>query len=256
MDLVLTKGVALLLLPPGIFVVLGLLALLLWKHSRLARLLAWADITLLVVLSLPAVGNHLLSRLQAEVSPLDPQALPAAQAIVVLGGGRYAAAPEFGGVDVSSGAALERLRYAAWLQRRTGLPLLLSGGSAFGQQRPESELMAESLSRDFGVRARWTETRSRTTFENAKFSRKLLAAEGIDRILLVTHALHMPRANASFGAAGFDVVPAPTVFLTRGAFSDTLLNYLPSMGGLRASDAALHEYLGRAWYALRSPPRD
>jgi len=61
----------------------------------------------------------------------------------------------------------------------------------------------------------------------------------------------MPRASATFRAAGFEVVAAPTAFLTRGAFSNTLLNYLPSMGGLQASGAALHEYLGRAWYALR-----
>ena len=70
--------------------------------------------------------------------------------------------------------------------------------------------MQASLSRDFGVTARWIESRSRDTFQNAQYSAPLLRAQGVTRILLVTDALHEHRAAAEFAAAGLAVRPAPT----------------------------------------------
>ena len=80
--------------------------------------------------------------LQAD-APLAQRALAGeeaqrAGAIVVLGGGRYDEAPEYGD-DTISLAGLRRVRYAAVLQRRTGLPVLVSGGSVYAEPLPESE---------------------------------------------------------------------------------------------------------------------
>ena len=58
------------------------------------------------------------------------------------------------------------------------------------------------------------ETGSINTRENALDSYGLLAPRGIRRIILVTSALHMPRAAVAFRKAGFDVIPAPADFVT------------------------------------------
>jgi uncharacterized SAM-binding protein YcdF (DUF218 family) len=70
----------------------------------------------------------------------------------------------------------------------------------------------------------------------------------VSRVLLVTHAWHMPRAVRSFAAAGITVTPAPTFFHREPL---TPLDFLPRPEGLLASRHAMHEWIGLIWYALR-----
>jgi uncharacterized SAM-binding protein YcdF (DUF218 family) len=108
--------------------------------------------------------------------------------------------------------------------------------------------MAETLERDFGIAARWTETRSANTRENLAFAAELLEEEGIESIFLVTHAWHVPRAAAAARAAGLAPIPAPTAFVAWPPLKPS--SFLPSAHALRESSWALHEWIGRAWYAL------
>ena len=108
--------------------------------------------------------------------------------------------------------------------------------------------MADALRTDFGIDPRWVESDSKNTAENARFSRSILQPLGINRILLVTHAWHMPRAAATFEKAGFTVFPASTMSNANRPFQ--VLDLLPSAGGLLQSRTALHEWLGLLWYAL------
>lgn len=250
--LLLAKAVGILLTPPGVVVVLAVLGLVLQIRRRsLGALLLWASVVLLLVMSMLITGNALLRGLEKSVVPLPPideVRADGVDAIVVLGGGRAADQPQYGG-DTVNRLALERLRYAARLQRATGLPILVSGGSVFGSRTPEAELMRQTLARDFQVSVDWIEDRSRNTMENAAYSRSILEAAGKKRIWLVTDAWHMPRAYWAFRRAGIDAVMAPTGFTP--AAGDTLLDYLPSGEGLFRSGLALHERLGLFWYRLR-----
>src|SRR5690606_14305765 len=124
-----------------------------------------------------------------------------AQAIVVLGAGRERADMAWR-EDQPSHIALERLRYASRLAKATGLPILASGGLHYGQPPSEAALAAEALRRDFATPTRWQEKRSRTTWENALYSAEILKAEGIEQIVLVTSAAHMPRARWCFEQNG------------------------------------------------------
>ncbi len=193
-----------------------------------------------------------MAKLEAYAPPLSPTLTKAGkniQAIVVLGDGRYSDAPEYGG-DTVGPTDLMRLRYAARLQRRTGLPLLVSGGSPGGQSVSEAELMKRCLEHDFGVHVRWVEGHSRTTWENALYSHRLLAANHINDIYLVTSAWHMRRAAWAFEANGFKVTSAPTGFATLGPRHYGLPGYLPSAKGLLQSTIALRERLAFVWYNL------
>lgn len=146
---------------------------------------------------------------------------------------------------------LERLRYAATLGRKTGLPILVSGGQVFKRNEPpESVLMAGVLEKEFNIAVRWQEGRSRNTAENALYSRILLQALNIDRIVLVTHAFHMSRALTEFKRVGFDVQPAPTGYLSTEE-NLSLLSFIPSAQALTVSSFVFHEYLGLLWYRLR-----
>src|SRR5208282_5554039 len=155
-----------LVLPPGGSLLLGCVGLaLLGRAPRAGRALIAAGLGTLLLLSVPLVGD-LLNRLAERYPPLDLAHRPSADVIVVLAGGvrRNAAGEEHA---VVQGETLERLAYAARLARLTGLPLLLSGGSVEPGEA-EARIMQRTLRADFALDARWLETRSRTTRENAR----------------------------------------------------------------------------------------
>lgn len=248
MGWLLTNLVAAFLLPPLGLLVLGALGLwLLKRRPKAGKTLIALALAVLAVLSMPALSGRLLASLERDAL-LPPTNRPAAQAIVVLGGGRYLDAPEYGG-DTVSGGALERLRYGAKLQRETGLPLLVTGGKPDGGQVSEGEAMRRVLEAEFGVPVRWVEDRSDNTRENAAYSRELLKGSGVGTVYLVTHAWHMPRAKWIFEREGFKVVPAGIAF--HGARPLTVLDFLPGAGALGASALYLHEKIGLLWYGLK-----
>lgn len=165
MELILTHVVQAFILPPGLFLSLLLLGFLVrLRFHRSGQAIMLSGILLLLLMSLPIVVSPLL-RLYENIPALDPAKLPhtGAKAIVILGGGRYPNAPEYRG-DTVSMYSLERIRYGAWLQRRTRLPILVTGGVVFGGKRPsEAELMQQVLQKEFLAFVPWVENRSRFT---------------------------------------------------------------------------------------------
>ena len=147
--------------------------------------------------------------------------------------------------------SLQRLRYAAWLQRRTHLPIIVSGGSVERDTRSEADLMRQVLEQEFDVSVEAQEDQSKTTYYNAFFTSGILEGKGYKRIFLVTHAWHMPRAVEAFQHFGIEVIPAPTAFAGYDNRGFTLEDILPQARALRDSFLALHELLGRWWYRLR-----
>lgn len=245
-------GLKTLALPPAA----NLLALMLayWlrhRHPLLALLLTVAGFGSLLVLSMPGVALE-LQRLHAVHDAIHPAEAGAfrAGAIVVLGGGRLRNAPEYAGADQPGSLTFQRLRYGAFLHGETGLPLLVSGGKVDGEPRAEAELMRDALQDVLDVPVRWIEPHSRTTHENALHTAQLLGSEGIRRVVLVTHALHMPRAAMLFERQGMEVLPAPTAFWTAPR-DHALGRWLPEAEALLLSTRILHEQLGLLWYRLR-----
>ncbi|MEI7611696.1 MAG: YdcF family protein [Betaproteobacteria bacterium] len=239
-----TNLLAAMLLPPLNSLLLVVAGGWFWnRRPFLARTLAGSGALLLWVLALPVVSGAMLRSLEGE--PVSPADFKKAQAIVVLGAGRYSDAPEYGG-DTVGEATLLRLRYAAKLHRESGLPLLVTGGKPDGGQLSEAEVMRRVLESEFGIPVRWIEDASNNTRESAQYSAKIFESEGVSTVILVTHAWHMPRALQSFAETGLSALPAPTIFHRN---STSLLDFLPS--GYGDSRIAMHEWIGLVWYRLR-----
>jgi uncharacterized SAM-binding protein YcdF (DUF218 family) len=94
------------------------------------------------------------------------------------------------------------------------------------------------------------EDQSRSTYENAVASSKLLEARGIQRIVLVTEAVHMVRAARCFRRQGFEVVPAACHHGATG-YTFGMEDLIPSPGSVSNCQRVWHEWLGIAWYKLR-----
>jgi len=240
---------------------LGLVLLLFTKRQRTARALLTAGLALLALLSLGPVARALVRPLEIAYPPLLAQATqavstmpdgsPAPRWVVVLGGGKSdddSLAP----VQKLAEPSLVRLAESIRLQRL--LPesqLVLSGGSS-GMTTSEAETLAAAgvslgAPRDHMV----LESQSWDTIDEVRMLRAML---GDDRFVLVTSAMHMPRAMAMFRKAGMIPVAAPTDYLASGEDSD-MLSWFPHAHAGLIIERALHEYLGLFWAKLRGQAR-
>lgn len=245
----LTHAVAALLLPPT-----GALPLLIgawWLRPRRPRT-ALAVFTLALVAlwagSTELGAQTLQKALLGEQAALSPDRLrerPSTEtAIVVLGAGARQKSPEYGSSQLKN-LSIERLRYGVWLARSCGCPMLFTGGTGRAAQPglATEAALADRMSREeFQFTPRWLEDRAADTRENAQFSAAMLKDQGIRRVILVTHDLHMRRALRAFRQAlptDVELVAAPVGVLLPGfEWSDLL----PSQGGI-----ARARYLGYEW---------
>lgn len=232
---------------PTAFITLALLGALLalrWRRTGIG--LALASSLCLFAAATPVLSSYLLSRVEA--------ALPAntdfrgVQAIVVLGGDVRAG----NGADIADAlgpVSLERVVLAARAYRQLRVPVAVSGGRVGQVRSSEAALMKAALETDFAVPVAWSEDASRTTWENAVYSARLLQPVGVRTVVLVSQAWHLPRAIWAFERAGLNARPWPVPRTRRQ--SRQLDDFLPSIGGLRDTAYALHELIGAAYYRLR-----
>ncbi|MDQ6967453.1 MAG: YdcF family protein [Mariprofundaceae bacterium] len=254
MTLFISKSIAFLLLPPGGIILLALLGLLFWKY-RGGKELIIASMVLLWVLSTEPMRDALISPLESHFSvlkinpPMIHQLRQEHVAIVLLGGGMYKQAPEFGNRNALKGHALMRTLYAAQVAKKTGLDIYSTGGRGMGgRDEPESRVMNRWLIK-FGVDPKhvFREDTAKTTAENAANIKRILQKKNINKIILVTTAWHMPRSVHVFKSQGLDVIPAPCAYVAKlGDYN--ILSFLPQAHVLADSSDALHEYLGILWY--------
>lgn len=224
----------------------GLLALILGfaGRHRLALGLGVLSLAWLGVWSLPVASYAIRGYLENQHPAVNASAMPEAGAIVVLGGGTSPLS--YGEPYPNLGAASDREWHGARLYQAGKAPLLILTGGHNPQYRATSsaEAMRHFIS-ELGVpdSAMLLEDRSRNTTQNADFTGDILARRGINRILLVTSALHMPRSKARFEAQGLEVIPAATDHEVRAL--PAWRYWLPDTEALDGSSRAIKEIVGR-----------
>lgn len=174
------------------------------------------------------------------------------QAIVVLSG--YVRPPDDVWPEAELGAdTLRRCLHAARLYRQGNPCRVVVSGGAGDPPRPgptSAEAMAGFL-RGQGVAASdlILEGRSTSTYENAVHTSSLLRERGIDKVLLVTDAAHLLRAQRCFRAQGIETIPSGCRYRARG-LTWSPLHFLPSPNAAVETRHALHEWVGMLWYWL------
>jgi len=223
----------------------GILA---WKKLRVSRCLCVAALLLLAVFSSPSGSAALLGALESRYPDVAIAALPRAQAIVVLGCALHA--PGFQHENSGLIGSSDRILHALRLYRAGRAPVVMCSG---GLGRTPEALVMSRLLQEWGVpsEALLLEDHSLNTRENALFSYSALNTRGMRHILLVTSAVHMPRAAAAFRKAGFDVTPAPADFRTGWGGQGGLIGWLPHASDLMWSERAVKECVGLLVYRLR-----
>ncbi len=245
--LILSKLLPLLVLPPGICLLLAIAGLLFKR-----RALWWLSMGSLWVLSLSFVGDALMRTIEAPYHRIPVERVRKAEAIVVLSG----MLQQIEGAPLGElGEAADRFEGGLDLYETGKAPLLVFTGGQMPWDTdsvPEGELLAKRA-RLRGVpsgRIRLTSKVPNTAGEAVAVA----AALGVSktrpkRIILVTSAFHMQRSLMLFRAAGFEVDPWPVDFrATDLKRRTTLLDFIPSAEGMKASSEALRELIGRTVY--------
>jgi uncharacterized SAM-binding protein YcdF (DUF218 family) len=247
-----------LVMPPGSLMLAALLGIALaWRGRRAGLPLALAGVLATCVFCTYAFGQTLMGWVESGQRPFDVAAWEAARAgpsppgaVVILGGGVVVDGPLEPRRERLSPRSVQRVLAGARVARATGLPVLVAGGTAPWLRMTEAALMRSMLQDELSVPVRWVEDRSRDTAENAAFSARLLAADGVRSVVLVTHAYHMPRSKAVFEAAGLVVHPAPHDWMSGPPEPPGPGDFWPSAEAGSLSWLATHELLGRLWYRL------
>lgn len=242
--------------PLGVGLLLLLAGFVLLRRGRTRAAQRWlaAGIALLWFASTPVVGHQVIRRLEMRHPPVPPGESPSAGAIVLLGGAVAPPYPPLYWMDLNDSA--DRVVHAARLWRAGKAPIVISsggGGPYTGGPQTPGDAMADLLV-ELGVarEAIVVEGRSRTTWENALYSKELLDARGIRDVLVVTSAAHMTRAMAVFERLGLRAIPAATDYSSGGAIDYTSpLVWIPDAGALRATGSGVKELLGLGVYWAR-----
>ena len=223
----------------------------LWSHKRTAVFFSILGLGWMLLWSLPITSLYFGGKLERRYAYEEAARAPRADVIVVLGGNTQANRANWF-EPYNRATAFDRIDRAAALYLAGRAPKILLSGGALEGKVSEAQIMAKIL-RQRGVpeSALILENNSRYTYENAQFSDQMMQSAQLKRALLVTSALHMPRALATFIKRGIDTMPAssaPQITLPE----DVELNpWLPQIRSLEASRTIIKEYLGLLGYWLR-----
>jgi uncharacterized SAM-binding protein YcdF (DUF218 family) len=239
--------------PTGVIVLVGIVGLILTRtrHARWGWRLAVASLVLIALIGFLPIGRALAIALENRFPRWEETGPPPA-GIIVLGGAVSAYRLATRGAVGLTDAAERILVVPALARKFPGAKIIYSGGDPglFTRRGSEADVVGP-LFESLGVSpGRITlENRSRNTAENAVYSKALAAPKPGERWLLVTSAMHMPRAIGAFREARFPVEAYPVDYQTNG-WQDLRLVFGSFSAGLRQLDTALHEWIGLIAYRL------
>lgn len=237
--------------PAGLVALFTLLSFQYLLRSKTTR----ATISLLLASSVfllasnPIVAAKLVSSLEQKYPQQTIASIPNADAIVVLGGSlRPPTSPRKSSQITNSS---DRFWHAAKLFKAgKAKKIVLTGGNVFPDATIKSEAFyVKQILIDLGVpeSAILLEESSKTTEENAAFSKEILKKNKFKHIILVTSATHMPRAVTLFNSPGLKITPAAADIYISLDKKPTVLQWVPNAKSFLISTIALHEYYG-IWY--------
>lgn len=233
------------ILPPGLNLIVAIAGHIISRFSKYAgNTLIWLAFISFWLFSTPITAQFLIDTLQDRHPQLIVNHIKKdkTSAIVVLGGGSWFDKSAKRGYFLSP-TTKNRLTYAAYLYHHTRIPIFISGG------KPETKAMHDY----FSVPVTWGEYKSRNTFDESRNTLPILKKHNIQTVYLVTNAWHMPRSLSIFQHAyqntKIKIIAAPMGYITLQP-RPGIINYLPSLDELRASQTAMHEYIGILAYYL------
>jgi uncharacterized SAM-binding protein YcdF (DUF218 family) len=212
---------------------------------------SFAGVAILVICSMPIVSGKMIAYLESDYELNRPSEISTADAIVVLSG-MIKTIKTKDSLDYEWSEAVDRFFAGIDLFKLNKAPTLIftRGKVPWSIGLPEGEFLREEAIK-LGIPKKdilLTENVENTDQE-AKAIKKLLSLDD-PKVILVTSAFHMPRAQLVFEAAGISVIPFPVDFLI-GTGKITLMSFIPSASSFAETSFFVREMIGRTYYNLK-----
>jgi uncharacterized SAM-binding protein YcdF (DUF218 family) len=225
--------------------------LITWGIVFRSRISGILGVSILIICSLPVFSNKLITYLENGYILSDASSAKTADAIVVLSG-MVRTTNGKNGLSYEWGEASDRIFAGIELIKKNKAPIMvLTGGKLpWSTGKPEGEYLRE-VAIKYGVPNKnilLTEN-VKNTDQEAKAVAELLNKSS-PKIILVTSAYHMPRAQKVFEAAGINTEPFAVDFLS-GADKYTIMNFIPSAKAFNQTSFFIRELIGRLYYSLK-----
>lgn len=242
--------------PANLIALLGafglLTAILRWRY--IAVRLIGLSLILLIIFGLLPTGQILLKPLENRFPLANPTDIARARGIIVLAGSENPGLTESRSQPAVGEASARLIAGLELAQRFPKKPLVFTGGAPNKRGITQADV-ANMVFQSFGIEDERTtyEKASMNSYDNAVMTHDLIKPDPKDQWVLVTSAYHMPRAVATFEAAGWNVIPYTVDYRTREHGLDYDINVAKR---LRQSDLAIHEWIGLAAYRLLGRSKD
>jgi uncharacterized SAM-binding protein YcdF (DUF218 family) len=223
----------------------------LWGSIRGSKKVSFTGIAILIICSLPVLSNRLIAFLERNYRLESTKSFETADAIVVLSGmvraiqGKNGLAYEWNEASDRIFAGIDLFK-----ENRSSILIFTRGALPWSVGKPEGEYLRD-VAIKFGIPHQniLLTMNVENTDQEAKSVRELLTSDK-PKIILVTSAFHMPRAQTVFEAAGLAVLPFPVDFLS-GVRKMTFMDFMPSADALRYTSLFVREMIGRTYYRLK-----
>ena len=217
-------------------------------EARFACGLTMTSLVVLYLASTPLVARWVAESLERQNPPVDPVTMPVADAIVVLGGSMYATVGPDGTTLLYARHASDRFETAMQAFSAGRAPIIAFGGGGTGVPGTPTEgewNRARAIARGVPAERAIAGPVALYTSDESEGIARELRERGVKRIILCTSAMHLPRARMNYEKLGFEVIPLPSDFATRGTaegWSWALL--IPRGQALSQCDYAVKEWMG------------
>jgi len=212
---------------------------------------SFIGLAILVICSLPIISSKMTAYLESDYKLKQPSEIDTANAIVVLSG-MVKPIKTKDGLDYEWTSGVDRFFAGIDLFKLNKAPTLIftRGKLPWSIGVPEGEYLRD-MAIKFGIPKKnilLTENVENTDQE-AKAAKKLFSIDN-PKIILVTSAFHMPRAQIVFEAAGINTIPFPVDF-KRGFGKPTFMSFIPSASSFAGTSYFVREMIGRIYYSLK-----
>jgi uncharacterized SAM-binding protein YcdF (DUF218 family) len=216
-----------------------------------SRKTSLVGLVLLFVCSLPILSDRLIAYLEKDYQLERASNFHSADAIVVLSG-MVRTIQTKNGLDYEWGDASDRIFAGIDLFKAQKAPLLIltRGKLPWSAGKPEGEYLFEVAIKGGVAKESIILTKNVENTDQEAQSVKNLLKDKKSKIILVTSAFHMPRAQKVFEAAGVSVIPFPVDFRS-GVGKFTVMHLIPSARALRDTSFFVREVIGRIYYNLK-----
>ena len=231
--------------PLGLIIFLLILGI--FKKKTLPMLMA---LTLLIFFSLPIVSGYLTKLLERDYTPFPPHEITAAGTVVVLSG-MVRTIKQTDGFKYEFNDSVDRIFAGIQILNlnKAKKIILTQGKLPWNLGVSEGELLADFIQSQ-GIDPRkilLTEIVQNTNDEAIAVS-KMLPKNS--KIILVTSAFHMPRAETVFRNQSLNVIPYAVDF-RKSAKKINVLDFIPYAKAFYESNLFFKELIGRAYYEFK-----